>query len=53
MIVKKERYYIKKINRKSYFQSFDTQKIKQTSFWLLGIIPLYIKNEVIEGQYEF
>ena len=51
MIVKREKYYIKKINKigNTYYGS---QKIKRTSFWLLGIIPLYIKNEVVSGDYE-
>jgi hypothetical protein len=51
MIIKREKYFTKKINRIGDF-CYDTQYIKQTSFWLFGIIPLYIKNEVQKGRYE-
>jgi hypothetical protein len=51
MIVKREKYYIKYINKTKY--SVGKQQRKRTSFWLLGIIPLYIKDEVINGDYEW
>lgn len=43
MIVKIERYYIKKL-------TVGAQKRRRTSFWLFGIIPLYIKNEFVSGD---
>ena len=51
MIVKREKYFIKKVNKigRKYFGQ---QKIKRTSFWLLGVIPLYIRNEIIGGDWE-
>lgn len=48
MIIKREKFYIKRINGIMY----DMQKRKRTSFWLFGIIPLYIKEEVLSGNYE-
>lgn len=48
MIVKREKYYVKRINGSLY----DRQRRKKTSFWLFGIIPLYIKTEVLSGDYE-
>ena len=51
MIVKREKCFIKKVNKigRKYFGK---QKIKRTSFWLLGVIPLYIRNEIIGGDWE-
>lgn len=51
MLVKREKYFIKRINKinKTFYGE---QKIKRTSYWLVGIIPLYIKNEVINGDWE-
>lgn len=46
MLVKRERFYIKKVKQSGYYTKVGEQYIKQTSFWLFGIIPLYIKNEV-------
>lgn len=51
MIIKKEKYYLKIINRRGRY-IYDTQRVKRTSYLLLGILPLYIKHEVISGSYE-
>lgn len=53
MIVKKEKYYIKKINiiDKKY-GCYDTQNRKKTTYLLFGIIPIFISDEVIGGEYE-
>ncbi len=50
MIVKREKYYVKRINRIGAYS--ESQNRKRTSFWLFGIIPLYIKDEVLSGAYE-
>ena len=52
MLVKRERFYIKKVKQSGYYTKVGEQYIEQTSFWLFGIIPLYIKNEVQKGNYE-
>lgn len=40
MLVKRERFYIKKVKQSGYYTKVGEQYIKQTSFWLFGIIPL-------------
>lgn len=40
MIIKREKIYYKKV---SIFKDV----YKRTSYWFLGIIPLYIKNEFL------
>ena len=46
MIVKRERLY------KKFFDNYTVvQARKRTSYWLLGIIPLYIKTEILSGDY--
>jgi hypothetical protein len=45
MIVKREKIYYKKAT------IIATDIYKRTSWWLLGIIPLYIKNEFIQRKY--
>lgn len=52
MLIKRERYYIKRVKKDGYITKVGKQNVKQTSFWLFGIIPLYIKNEIINGDYE-
>ena len=49
MIVKREKYYTKSWKR-AY--GYNSQKCKRTSYFLFGFIPVYIKNEVIGGDYE-
>lgn len=51
MIVRREKYYIKKINKLNDF-NYDTQKRKRTIYLLLGIMPVFINDELIEGSYE-
>lgn len=51
MMVRTEKYYIKKINRLNDF-NYSTQKRKRTTYLLLGIIPIFISDELIEGSYE-
>lgn len=50
MIVKREKYYTKRFGKIGTY--YKKQQRKRTSFWLFGIIPLYIKDEVISGDYE-
>lgn len=52
MIIRKEKYYIKKINIISRNKIYDTQERKRTTYLLLGIIPIFINDEVISGKYE-
>lgn len=52
MLVKRERYYIKRVKKDGYITKVGKQNVKQTSFWLFGVIPLYVKNEIINGDYE-
>lgn len=42
MIIKREKFIDKKIDH------FRRITIKRTSYWFLGIIPLYIKNDIIK-----
>lgn len=51
MIVRKEKYYIKRVNKLNDF-NYGTQKRKRTIYLLLGIIPVFINDELIEGSYE-
>lgn len=53
MIVKREKYFIR------YFKKYSwddlrtvSQNCKRTSYWLLGVIPIFIKTEIIKGDYE-
>jgi hypothetical protein len=52
VVIKREKYYTKKF-KKDYFDKYNSgiQQCKQTSYWLFGLIPLYIKTEVIAGDY--
>lgn len=51
MIVKRVRFHVRKFDKigNTYFKK---QQVKTTSFWLFGIIPLFISSEVIGGDYE-
>lgn len=49
---KERKILYKKVKKDGYVTKVGKQNVKQTSFWLLGIIPLYIKNEIINGDYE-
>lgn len=51
MLVKKEKYYAKQVNKTTLF-GCGYQYRKRTSFLLFGFIPVYIKDEVIDGKYE-
>lgn len=51
MLIKREKYYKKKINKSGTWY-YELQRRKRTSFWLFGIIPLYIKDEYISGDFE-
>lgn len=57
MIKKTEKYYIKRIRtykgstRK--FDKYGTQNIKITKYWLFFIIPIFVKQEVLRGDYEY
>lgn len=51
MIVKRVRYYLRRINKIGDV-SFGQQQVRVISFWLLGIIPLYINSEVVKGDCE-
>lgn len=41
MIVRREKIYIK-------YVSIHREVRKRTSYWLLGIIPLYIREEILQ-----
>lgn len=48
MIVRREKYYTKS---KGKYPLRKTQNRKMTSYWLLGVIPLFISIEVVSGSY--
>lgn len=48
MIIRRERYYVKS---KGKYPFRKTQNKKMTSYWLLGIIPIFISIEVLSGSY--
>jgi hypothetical protein len=50
MFKKTEKWFIKKINKINN-STFDKQQIRKTTYWLL-FIPMYIKYEVVSGDYE-
>jgi len=51
MIRKTERVFVKKINKigDSYL---GRQGIRRTTYWLLWIIPIFTKDEVVTGDLE-
>lgn len=51
MIIIKEKYYLKKINKIGK-AIYDVQERKRTTYLLLGIIPIFINDKVIGGKYE-
>ena len=55
MIRKTEKYYTKRIRKykgvNRTYDEYGTQYIKKTTYWLLFIIPIFIKNEVVKGDY--
>lgn len=51
MIIRKEKYYLKKINKIGK-TIYDVQERKRTTYLLFGIIPIFINDEVISGKYE-
>lgn len=53
MIVKREKYFIRYF-KKYISDKFNTasQECKRTSYWLFGIIPVFIKTEILKGDYE-
>ena len=56
MIRKTEKHYTKRIRKykgvNRTYDEYGTQYIKKTTYWLLFIIPIFIKNEVVKGDYE-
>ena len=46
MIKKIEKYYTKTVN------TFGKQYRKRTTYWLLFIIPIYVTDIAIKGDYE-
>lgn len=53
MFVKREKYFVKRWKSASYMDFRDkSQRCKRTSYWLFGIIPVFIKTEVIGGDYQ-
>lgn len=52
MIVKKEKYYLKKINIIDKRSCYDTQKTKKTTYLLFGFIPVFISYKVVGGNFE-
>lgn len=53
MIVKREKYYTWYSTKDKGIYFLKSQRRKRTSYWLLGIIPLFIKTEVLGGDYEW
>ncbi len=57
MVRKTEKYYIKKIKtyKSKYrkFNSYGEQKVKRTTYWLFLVIPIFIKEEVLKGEFEY
>jgi len=52
MIVKREKYYTKYWNTGNSIYDHHSQKRKRTTYWLFGIIPVFINIEVLSGDYE-
>lgn len=52
MIVKREKYYTKHWHDGNSIHDYHSQKRKCTSYWLFGIIPVFINIEVLSGDYE-
>lgn len=52
MIIRKEKYYIKKINVIDRNRCYDTQERKRVAYLFLGIIPIFINDKVVSGKYE-
>ena len=55
MIIKREKYFKKWVRINNYDKLWEKKGIqyrKRTSFWLFGIIPIYIRNEVVKGDYQ-
>ncbi|ADZ20274.1 hypothetical protein BJV85_002773 [Clostridium acetobutylicum] len=50
IIRKKERYFIRHINKRVSYA--DRQKIKRTTYYLFWVIPIFIKDEIVGGDYE-
>ncbi|MET3505543.1 hypothetical protein [Halalkalibacter oceani] len=46
MIRKTEKYYFKKVGY------YGKQKRKSTTYWLLWILPIFTKDEILGGDYE-
>jgi hypothetical protein len=51
MLRKTEKYYVKRIN-KICDSFYGSQQRKRTTWWLFFIIPIFIKDELIRGDYE-
>lgn len=51
MFKKTERFYIKRINKMGNHY-YGRQKHKRTTYWFLFILPVFITDEVIEGDCE-
>ena len=49
MIVRKETYYIKKINIIDRRKCFDTQARRRVSYLIFGLIPIFISDGYVEG----
>lgn len=52
MIVRKEKYYRKKINIINKNTCYDIQDRKRITYSLFGIIPIFIDDKAIGGQLE-
>lgn len=55
MLKAKEKYYMKKIkltNYKTVPNSYGIQNRKRMTFWLLWVIPIFIIDVVVDGEYE-
>lgn len=52
MIVKREKYYTKSWNVGNLVSDRRSQSRKMTSYWLFGIIPVFISIEILRGDYQ-
>lgn len=52
MIVKRERYYTKYWKCGSKILDYKIQERKMTSYWLFGIIPIFINIEILSGDFK-
>lgn len=53
MFRKTERFFKKKVLTYKSLKEYGTQNIKRTTYWLFWVIPVFTKDEVVSGDYEY